>query len=131
MAISLPWDSKFEIGNERIDSEHRIFLSLIRDLSVESETEADHLRIDRTLNEIYKYADFHFISEENIMEDVGYPSFHAQRRTHRMLLAELDSEIHDFRGGRKSSGEIVRFLFQWFALHTTNEDKRIAEFIRR
>lgn len=35
MAISLPWDNKYEIGNERIDSEHRIFLRLLRDLSVE------------------------------------------------------------------------------------------------
>jgi len=24
----------------------------------------------------------------------------------------------------------VTFMFEWFALHTTSEDKRIAEFIR-
>ena len=65
MAITLAWDNKFEVGHERIDSEHRIFLSLIRDLSVEAESKAGKPRVERTLNEIYKYADFHFTSEEN------------------------------------------------------------------
>ena len=129
MAITLPWDIKFEIGHERIDSEHRIFLSLIRDLSVYAETKVAKKRVERTLNEIYKYADFHFTSEENIMADFDYPHISEHHQTHKMLLAQLKNVIHDFHSESQSAEEIVSFLFQWFALHTTQDDKRIAEFI--
>lgn len=127
MAITLDWDSKFEIGHERIDFEHRIFLGLIRDLSVDAEA-ADG-RFDRTLREILKYAEFHFVSEENIMADVAYPALAEHRSLHAMLLAQLQDKLQR-RGDRvERPDEIVDFLFQWFALHTTQEDRRIAAFI--
>ncbi len=131
MAITIPWDGKFETGHERIDSEHRIFLGLIHELSVQSETKPGKERIGRTLREIRKYADFHFTSEENIMEDVGYPDFEEHKRLHQMLMVQLDGAIYDFHHGAQTAEEIVSFLFQWFALHTTREDKRVAEFVER
>lgn len=129
MPITLAWDNKFEIGHERIDAEHRIFLSLIRDLSTEAEAEATKERIERTLQEIYKYADFHFTSEENIMADVDYPALPEHKHTHDRLLAQYRNRVHEFRADLQSPESIVNFLFQWFALHTTQEDKRIAEFL--
>ena len=129
MAITLPWDIKFEIGHERIDSEHRIFLSLIRDLSLDAEKKSPKTRVERTLNVIYKYADFHFTSEENIMADIDYPHISEHKQTHKMLLAQLKNVIHNFHSNNLDVEEIVRFLFQWFALHTTQNDKQIAEFI--
>ncbi len=131
MPITLAWDSKFEIGHERIDSEHRIFLSLIRDLSVESDTGASKERIERTLHEIFKYADFHFTSEENIMADLAYPQLAAHKQEHKMLLAQLKNFIQRYRADLQSPETVVDFLFQWFALHTTQEDKLIAKFIAR
>lgn len=131
MEISLAWDSKFEIGNERIDSEHRIFLGLIRQLSIEPDRTSFGSRFERTLREVLKYAEFHFVSEENIMIDAGYPQLDEHRRSHAMLLAELADKIHIFRAGRETPDAIVSFLFQWFAMHTSREDRRIAEFIRK
>ncbi len=129
MAITLAWDSKFEVGHERIDSEHRIFLSLIRDLSVESDTGATKERIERTLHEIHKYADFHFTSEENIMADVAYPQLAEHKQEHRMLLAQLKNFIQRYRASLQTPETVVDFLFQWFALHTTHKDKLVSKFI--
>lgn len=131
MPITLAWDSRFEIGHERIDSEHRIFLSLVRDLSVESENGAKKERVERTLHEIYKYADFHFTSEENIMADVDYPQLAAHKQEHKMLLAQLKNFIQRYRADLQRPEDVVDFLFQWFAMHTTQEDKLIAKFIVR
>lgn len=130
MAITLVWDSKFEVGHERIDAEHRIFLSLIRDLSRDDEARASKARIERTLIEIHKYADFHFTSEENIMADVGYTNIDSHRQIHGMLLAQLENRIDEFRNDAVRPSAIVSFAFEWFALHTTQEDKRLAEFVR-
>lgn len=126
----MAWDQKFEVGHERIDFEHRIFLGLVRDLSQTADATGADSRFERILREIFKYADFHFYSEENIMAEVGYPQLDGHRKLHEMLLAELTDRIHGFRDGRETPAAIVEFLFQWFALHTTREDKAIAEFIR-
>lgn len=130
MTINLQWDKKFDVGHERIDFEHRIFVGLIRDLSVESEQNPRGPRSERILREIYKYAEFHFISEENIMVDVGYPGLAEHQRSHGMILSQFKDMIHQYRAGQNRAEDIVSFLFQWFALHTTTEDKRIAEYIR-
>ena len=131
MAITLNWDSKFEIGHERIDSEHRIFLGLIRDLSNEANPHGDRERAFRLLSEIYKYADFHFVSEENVMADVAYPELDAHRRLHLALLAELRDCMFRFRSADATVEQAVEFLFTWFALHTTREDKRITDYIAK
>lgn len=130
MAINLAWDSRFEVGNERIDAEHRVFLSLIRDLSHQSEIGVPEAQMARTLREIYKYADFHFTSEENIMETRGYPERALHQQRHRYLLAELENKMHGLHNREHGASPIVDYLFQWFALHTTQEDKRLAAYVR-
>lgn len=129
MAIKLQWDQKFDIGHERLDFEHRIFLGLIRDLSVQADITPQDARCERILRELYKYAEFHFVSEENIMVDIGYPALAEHQQSHGRILAQFKDMIHQYRAAQCSAHDIVTFLFQWFALHTTTEDKRISEFI--
>jgi len=127
--INVEWDRKFEVGHERIDFEHKIFLNLIRDASRLPERRANRERVLRHLDEVKKYALFHFTSEENIMFDVDYPDFEPHRKEHQMLLALLDSRVHEYRGGEIALEQVVEFLFEWFALHTTQVDTRLASYI--
>lgn len=127
MAITLEWDRKFELGYPRIDDEHRIFLSLVRQLSRLLDDHADQQRIDRTLREIYKYADFHFLSEENLMEDLDYAALGEHRRHHAVLLSELRDLMTTQRTAGGNGQNIVEFLFEWFALHTAKEDRKFAD----
>lgn len=123
--ITLQWDQKFEVGHERIDAEHRAFLNLIRSISEEN----DRPRITRLLRELEKYAEFHFVSEENIMEDHGYPGLAVHRLIHNRLLSGLTEQLHAFRNGSVDVAAIVEFLFQWFALHTSQEDRKLVDFL--
>jgi hemerythrin len=127
--IDIHWDSKYEIGHPRIDHEHQVFVDLIRSVSVEADGKGSEERAGRLLSEVKKYAEFHFVSEENIMLDAGYPDYEAHRREHAVLLAELDDRLHRFRCGELALEAIVEFMFNWFALHTTREDRKIAEFL--
>jgi hemerythrin len=127
--IGIEWDKKFELGHERIDFEHRIFLDLIRSVSKLSATDADPKRLSRTLSEVLKYAEFHFLSEENLMEDIHYPEIEEHRYEHRMLLAQIAEIINGSRRQQNNLDDIVDFLFRWFALHTTQVDKRLIHYI--
>ncbi len=127
--FAVQWQKQFELGHERIDFEHRIFLGLIRAIADEVERSDNHDKLLRLLREVRKYADFHFLSEENIMLDHAYPQFEKHRQEHAALLARLDDNIHDFHSGTLGIEQIVEFLFQWFALHTTQEDKKLTSYL--
>ena len=127
--IEVAWNKKFEVGHERIDFEHKIFLNLIRDASRLPEVGVSRERVIRHLDEIVKYAVFHFTSEENIMFDVSYPDIENHKHEHARLIALFDERTHQYREGQIGLDEVVAFLFEWFALHTTQVDTRLAGFI--
>ncbi len=128
--IEILWDNKFSVGHDRIDHEHQVFVDLIRNVSIMEESgEKQQARILRTLKEIQKYAEFHFLSEENIMLDVSYPDYDDHKREHERLLSKLKDHIFEYTHGNYSLEALVEFLFEWFALHTTDIDKRLAKYI--
>lgn len=127
--INIVWDQKFAVGHERIDHEHQVFLDLIKNASLAGEEETPKEKVVRLLNEVRKYAEFHFYSEENVMLDLAYPDYEEHKREHQALLAVLEDRVHDYKNDRVELDEIVEFLFDWFALHTTGTDKKLTRHI--
>jgi len=127
--MALKWDEKYEVGHARIDAEHQIFLGLIIDFKSAIDNDAPREKLLRILKEVEKYAEFHFVSEENIMIDVGYPEKEKHTVIHNHLLAELHDQNQQFKAKVSSAESIFEFLFEWFALHTSNEDKKLAHYI--
>lgn len=129
--INIIWDDKFEVGHQRIDNEHRVFVDLIRAASSEAESHCSKEKGMRILLEVQKYAEFHFISEENIMLDVGYPDYSAHHDEHQGLLRRLDEEAHRYYSDEIGLDGLANFMFEWFALHTTAADKKLTQYIAR
>lgn len=127
--IDIHWDPRYEVGHPRIDHEHQVFVELIRSVSFQSQQNTAPERMARLLMEVKKYAEFHFFSEENVMIDALYPALELHRKEHQMLLFQLEDRIHQVKNGVLKPSDVAEFMFHWFALHTTQEDKKIAEFL--
>lgn len=126
----LQWDHRYELGHERIDFEHRIFLGLVADFQKFSQLGASRDKLLRILQEITKYAEFHFLSEENIMADLQYPDLQQHASLHNVLLEQLKTRHGQFREGMIPADAVFEFLFHWFALHTSSEDKKLVSYIK-
>ncbi len=122
--IPLQWNSDYETGVEEIDLQHRYFLRLINRLATDLTANDDETYHHRLIDELYKYAAFHFLSEENIMFKCGYPALEEHRQHHFALLDKLSSR------GNRPPAELLGFLSEWFVKHTAQEDHLIGEFIR-
>jgi hemerythrin len=122
----LKWDCKYELGNEKIDSEHRIFLSLIVDFHEAENLGLPKEKMIRIFKEICKYAEFHFLSEENLMIDNFYPEQKQHANSHRKLLAEANNKLYQLQSDSISPNDAFNFLFNWFAFHTSSEDKKLV-----
>ena len=129
--MQMVWDKKYEVGHARIDSEHRTFLELVTSFSDKIAQRASDEYLLRQLGEIATYADFHFASEESLMEECGYPDKARHARLHAALLRDFHAKTNHFSLGRISAHEVFEFLFQWFAHHSAQEDKQLALYIER
>ncbi len=127
--IKIVWQDWFEVGHPRIDAEHKTFFDIIKSIDNDVRNGASMMRILRTLNELKFYTEFHFTSEENLMEDVGYPHFRAHRDGHKIILREMNDYITDIRLGIDRIDELVTFLFNWFCSHTVNEDTKFSRYV--
>ena len=124
------WEARYDIGNELIDSQHRIFVMLLNKLAITVRSGATEEYMFRVLNELKKYAEFHFLSEENLMIEFGYPDLKKHEEIHSKILLELnvlaDHMVHD----NARPLDVVIFLRSWLFNHILNEDSHIAQHIK-
>lgn len=125
----LSWSRKFQIGHEKIDGSHAVFLGLIKSVVSNYENNLDREAICRSLIELRKFADYHFYGEESVMLHVGYTDYEQHKSMHSKLLGNLDKWIFGYQSNAVEALFIVGQLHRWFFLHTNNEDIKIQSFI--
>lgn len=129
MTIDIQWDKKFDMGHPRIDREHQAFLGLIRNVAHAADEQEPKEWCIRLLREVKKFAEFHFYSEDNVMLKIGYPEYAVHQQQHANLLTMLDERITAYINDRIDLEAVVVFMFDWYALHTSQADKKLGKYI--
>ena len=127
----IKWNKRYEVGNLEIDSEHKVFVKLIQKIICAVNKRKKRSYIERLINEIYKYADFHFYSEETVMTEISYPDMTVHRKEHQELLLELRHMISVIGDNKypRPMNEFIKFLIDWFFNHTVNVDKKLSDYL--
>ena len=128
-APMLNWDSNRDLGHDEIDAEHRFLLRLIVDFEEATIKGATKEELIALILEISKYAKFHFANEESIMAEFNYPDQSHHAHLHNELIAEVTEKLIQFRRDEVEPDVMFEFLLNWFALHTSHEDKELVNFI--
>ena len=126
MGEKLEWQNKYNTGNTRIDLEHKVFMGLVQEFIDDAECGADHEALTALAHEIIKYANFHFYSEERMMDRINYMEADRHKRLHKALVFELNSRVTSLGAGVGHYTELADFLIKWFLDHTTSEDSKLA-----
>ena len=127
----LLWDSSYEIGIEEIDRQHMEFIKLLRRFHIGAQ-KAIPLTIQlRIMQELVKYAEYHFCSEENIMLITKYPDLANQQAEHSRLLKSLELRVDRYRIAPHTGEQFSEFLYDWFVNHTQVEDRKLTAHIDR
>jgi hemerythrin len=130
MLGEIQWKPSFETGVEEIDLQHHYFADLINRLSNILSVTEDKAYQGRLLNELIKYAQFHFVSEENIMFSMHCAGLEQHKKLHTELLNQLNIRIGLFQEELSGADEVVGFLKEWFVTHTLGEDKKWSAAIK-
>ncbi len=127
--MMLAWDDSLSSGIEEVDLQHKEFIKLIQRIQILHEKNASKDFTFRILQELLKYAEYHFASEENIMSVMRYPMIERHQAEHKKLLRGLGYWIGAFNEGTESLGSLLNFLCAWLLCHTRDEDSRIGKYV--
>lgn len=127
--MEFEWQSDFETGNEFVDLQHRYFIDLIDRVGANFKNTDDVAYKEKLINELRKYADFHFTSEENIATSCNLPGVSSHHQRHLELLEEFNHHAADLNKGSKTPEDFLEFLTDWLIGHTIYEDKKLFKAI--
>jgi hemerythrin len=123
------WDARFGTGNAEIDTEHQVLVGLIRRIAEAHAAGSAPDRLRRLLDQLRLYAEFHFVSEENLMLDAGYPQVTEHKEEHQHLMNRLRTRLNEYLFDVVELGVLLDFLYDWFAQHISETDRELAQFI--
>ena len=123
------WSGKYQIGIAKIDQQHKKLVALINTLANKLAEQADPTALMKIFDELASYANYHFKSEEALMQDFGVdPEFEASHRaSHASFVHEVTRARNAARGNPlQVSTRTLSFLSRWLILHILGTDMRMA-----
>ncbi len=130
MAIIL-WMPDYSVGVESIDTDHKVLISLLNQLSDAIHGSESTEAVRRVLDALLDYTEYHFNREEQLMETAGYPDLESHKRTHATLRAQV-ADIRDRYVRNPESihaREVLAFLRNWLTSHIMGRDKLYQPFM--
>ncbi len=119
----------YETGNADIDLQHRYLVDLIKRIQGDLKHDTPTEEAMPLFDELMKYSHFHFASEENIMRKNGYDELATHINQHQAFIEHFEDKLKAFQKGDEDVDTIFEFLIDWFALHTSHDDKKFAGFL--
>ena len=130
--VSLLWEDRYNTGIEIIDAQHKnVFEYMTRIYNRLVDDQQSCINVNSKLDQLAIICKLHFIEEENLMDEMSYPSASEHKHLHDMFLAGIDrvkiankqyhtpSELSDFIGLRDN-----------FISHILVETQEISAFIQ-
>lgn len=128
-AALIQWSDIYSVKVTGMDNSHRILVDLINQLA--SAEKIGNRRIaESVLDELLNYAIDHFNSEEQLMQESGYPL--SELFAHKLQHAMFTESVQDIRwyylhGLRpRINQEVLLFLRDWLSKHILIEDMKYA-----
>ena len=127
--MKLEWSDSLSVGVPQMDEQHRKLVEILNRFYEAVEKGERDEAIEMLLKGAEEYTVFHFQSEENFMEEIGFPELEAHRKAHQNLVNEvrMAKEKHA-RGDRKAVRGLAAFLLSWLYTHIAKTDRKYGEF---
>jgi hemerythrin len=129
--MTIGWDDSLATGNELIDRQHREVFGLLGELRMIQD--APESEAHRVLDAFMEFSAVHFVSEEQLMTQVGYPAAPTAEMIaeHKEFTDYARERVIMFRfGDRTSLLSLHAFLFDWLKEHEVALDQLLADWIR-
>ena len=131
MKVDFEWYEEYSIGVDEVDVQHKRFLNLIKRTYELAGQTIENKEVFNLLDELMRYAQFHFGSEELLMQTYSYPKYGEQRDEHVRLTKELAGKMEEIGSNKRELNNLLLFLVNWFFDHDSHFDKEFGVYVNK
>jgi len=124
-------NSLYSVKHDEFDLHHKKLLDFINDLHDSMMSGKGKETLEKILNELRDYTEYHFLAEEQQLKKANYPDFLIHQREHQNLIHKLNDLIEDYHNNRMEvSIETSKFLKEWLFGHIQGSDKKYVSYLK-
>lgn len=132
---SFVWDQRFETGLVTVDEQHRHLVEVLNRLGewVVEGAPGGESKAETTLEELARYADYHFSTEHALMDQTGLDWRHrtAHLAEHAAFMRDVERIAASARLSPQRGWQVLlEFLTHWLIFHILGTDQVMAHQIR-
>lgn len=118
------WDPSYSVGLSEIDEQHKKLFDIINELTLALKRGEGHAVVESVFARLADYTDYHFRSEESIMDSYDYPELPEHKVMHEEFKRDLVDLILRWRQS-KSMVNVATYnaLRDWILNHVTSHDQ--------
>ncbi|OOZ39970.1 bacteriohemerythrin [Solemya elarraichensis gill symbiont] len=125
------WEDEFSVGVEELDRQHKQIIEVINTLADKPRMFRRFQNVSSALMELTNYVSEHFLLEEKLLQENGYPNLLEHPKKHTLY----SNKIVDFcqgslDGKRDVPTELIDFLTHWWTNHILHEDMQYKAFFK-
>lgn len=120
------WSDDFLTTKDEINYQHKTLFNIINDLIRAcnmSEEEPNGLLVEVALDELLKYAGYHFGAEEHIMSEHNYAGLVEHKAQHQSFVVSMLKFKERFNNNENIASELLTFMKKWLVDHILTKDK--------
>lgn len=136
MTLPTCWSDDLNTGVERIDDQHKVLVNTLNEARASLPQLPSRRQLEEITSDLLSYALYHFETEEQLMQDLGYGTARADEMArHLKEHRDFSQAVRHFRrrieeGDQVYRDELVDFLTNWLLHHIRHIDKKLAGFVR-
>lgn len=120
------------IGLQSMDFQHQHWVRLINQLHEAMLQGKGNQVINQTLNDMLGYTRVHFASEERLMSENGYPTYHQHKKLHDDFIEKIQNLKDRLDQGHMILAmEIMKEMRNWLTQHIQNKDRQYTSFLKQ
>ena len=128
----IEWTEDLSVGVELIDTQHKMLIERLNNLSKSLESNQGPAKISDTLDFLIEYTDFHFSTEEKHMAANNYEGLDAHKKKHgefKTTLDNLEEEFKEEGATHMLAQSIDSLLVDWLFKHIRGVDVKFGAFL--
>ena len=118
------WTPDLSVGHKELDGHHQTLFDLLARLDHGLETGLGTDWAQAMGQELTAYADYHFQTEEALLEAAGYPFLQFHRASHQAIALRMHALVAQLAGPTLDQAvrDLRDFVADWLAHHIEIED---------
>lgn len=118
------WNESYSVHVRQFDAQHQKLFEIINMLADAMRSGKGEAVVRDVVGQLAVYTRTHFLQEEVLMKQTGYPAFAAHQQQHAKLLADVEKYKTDLNDGRNpDTVAVLNFLRNWLVEHIQKSDK--------